>query len=195
MLVNCKIIKKKKNINKENNKPKLNIKNAIDCFEEIRFSNKNKINKKNSKYYSLFIFILIFLFNISSKEIKLRKIILDNEIKITIKGQGDQPILSDKWVQRNGINYTFNELPTEIIINDVPMTDIKRIYQLSNKINNITLKYNYSMTNCNLMFYGLSNIIKIDFSNFDSSKVTNMQRMFSDCTLLQSIDLTNFTQH
>ena len=42
------------------------------------------------------------------------------------------------------------------------------------------------------MFYGLTNIIEIDFSNFDSSSVTSMLKMFQGCTSLTSINFSNF---
>ena len=43
------------------------------------------------------------------------------------------------------------------------------------------------------MFYGLTDILEIDLSNFDSSKVTNMIRLFQGCTLLTSINLKNLS--
>ena len=42
------------------------------------------------------------------------------------------------------------------------------------------------------MFSELSNITKIDFSEFDTSYVINMSRMFSGCIRLTSLDLSNF---
>ena len=42
------------------------------------------------------------------------------------------------------------------------------------------------------MFNGLSNIIRIDLSYFNTSLVTNMSRMFKDCNSLISLNLNNF---
>ena len=41
------------------------------------------------------------------------------------------------------------------------------------------------------MFYKRTNIIEIDFSNFDFSDVTTMLRMFSDCSKLEKINFGN----
>ena len=59
-----------------------------------------------------------------------------------------------------------------------------------NENNNITFRWNYSLTNCNCMFAYL-NIIEIDFSNFDTSKVTFMGCMFHSTTIT-SLDLNHF---
>lgn len=42
------------------------------------------------------------------------------------------------------------------------------------------------------MFSGCSSITNIDVSNFDTSKVTNMDGMFNSCKSLTSIDVSNF---
>ena len=43
-----------------------------------------------------------------------------------------------------------------------------------------------------LMFYYLLNIETIDLSDLNTSKVTNMKRMFSNCMALTSLDVSNF---
>ena len=47
------------------------------------------------------------------------------------------------------------------------------------------------MTSCKEMFKDLNDIISIDFSNFDTSKVTEMTSMFYSCTV-KSINFYNF---
>ena len=42
------------------------------------------------------------------------------------------------------------------------------------------------------MFFGCTNLLSLDLSEFDTSKVTDMGEMFSGCTALESIDLTGF---
>lgn len=37
------------------------------------------------------------------------------------------------------------------------------------------------------MYYGMSNITTLDFTSFDTSKVTNISYMFSGCTNLKTI--------
>ena len=146
---------------------------------------------------SILILILIHFFLFFpicfAKLLKLRKIISLNEITITINGTGDQKILSDSSVEKYEVNYVFEELPDEILVNGVYKGSKDRIaYNLSQEINNVTMIWNSSLTNCNCMFYDLSNIISIDFSKFETSQVTNMLYMFNGCTSLVSLDLTNF---
>ena len=60
------------------------------------------------------------------------------------------------------------------------------IDNLFDEINIITIKYNETLTDCSLMFFLLTNITIIDLSSFDSSKVENMNFMFSGCCSLIS---------
>ena len=50
----------------------------------------------------------------------------------------------------------------------------------------------YAPINCYMYFSNLTNAIKIDLSNFDTSNVKDMKYMFSNCTSLKSLDLSNF---
>ena len=43
------------------------------------------------------------------------------------------------------------------------------------------------MTDCSYMFSGCIDIISIDLSSFDSSKVKNMHYMFGKCNNLEKI--------
>ena len=48
------------------------------------------------------------------------------------------------------------------------------------------------VTDMSRMFYDLRNITSLNLSNFDTSKVTTMNRMFSGMSSLTSLDLSNF---
>ena len=50
----------------------------------------------------------------------------------------------------------------------------------------------YLNTDSSKMFYDMRNFTILNLSNFDTSKVTNMQYMFSDMTKLTTLDLSNF---
>ena len=50
----------------------------------------------------------------------------------------------------------------------------------------------YANEDCSYMFAGCSSLTSLDFSNFDTSKVTNMDSMFIYCSSLTSLDLSNF---
>ena len=118
------------------------------------------------------------------KLLNLKKLNLISEISLTIRGTNDQLVLNN-----NG-----NILkPSELIINDV-VQDYTGYYayNLTNEENNITLKWDTSLSDCLEMFYARTNIIRLDLSKFDSSAVTTMKNMFYDCNSLLSLNLTNF---
>ena len=143
-------------------------------------------------FINALIAILIFLLKFSN-EILLKKINLMSEITITINGTGNQKIFNKESSSCDGSsNIYFIGNPSQILINGILQNYISdNVNILEDQINNITMIWNYSLTNCNVMFKGLVNIIKIDLSKFDSSKVTDMKCIFNGCTSLQSIDLSN----
>ena len=48
------------------------------------------------------------------------------------------------------------------------------------------------LTNANYFFYDCKNIISLDFSEFYSSNINNMQSMFFNCSSLKGLGLSNF---
>lgn len=44
------------------------------------------------------------------------------------------------------------------------------------------------------MFSGCNKLTSLDLSNWDTSKVTNTNRMFSGCSALQTVKMTNCSQ-
>ena len=80
----------------------------------------------------------------------------------------------------------------EIRINDklIPFT---YLYKFTNKGNYIIkyLFYNY-LSNTNYMFSGCSSLTNINLSNFNTQNVTDMRWMFSYCSSLTNINLSNF---
>ena len=62
---------------------------------------------------------------------------------------------------------------------------------LEEDINNITIGFDDPIISCQNMFKDLDNIIEIDLSNFDTSKVINMAYMFLNCIRLEKINLWN----
>ena len=65
------------------------------------------------------------------------------------------------------------------------------IYNLAQEENNIKLVFNESFIDSENMFSGLINITKINFIKFNALS-TNMGYMFSGCSKLISLDLSNF---
>ena len=157
---------------------------------------KIKINYEKSfscKYIKIIIRICIILrvifynfYFISGIQLLIRDINFGNEITLTIKGNNMQKILADDYK---------STLPDQIYINGVYNTKKSKtvvINGLKDSLNNITLKWDSLLTSCSCMFRELDNIIKIDFSKFNTSLVTSMFLMFFNCKSLISLDLSNF---
>ena len=88
------------------------------------------------------------------------------------------------------INLTF---PQKIKINNNNLEDfIFQEYNLTEEENIVELFWEEDIIDCEAMFSGVNNILEINFSNFDTSKVTNMRWMFAKCQNLSSLDLSNF---
>ena len=124
------------------------------------------------------------IIKLSKEEISLRKINFNFEITLTINGSGKQMILSN-----------YNDLlnkPSQIIINNITQGYSSNKVSLNRNINEITIIWDNLNTSIMGMFYNLTNITRIDFSNFDTSNINNMSYMFSGCSSLISLDLSNF---
>ena len=111
--------------------------------------------------------ILLYIINLSKEE--------TSKIILTINGPGDKKILSDD----------FSHIPNEIYINNSPHeVNNNNVYYLSEEINNITIIWNYEITNCYRMFYKLPSITYIDLSHFNTASVTDMSNMFGRCDIV-----------
>ena len=156
-----------------------------------------KIMKKNflinyicGKNNLIIVLILINLSIFSNKKLKeKRKLNQITKISIIINGTGNQSILNGKKL----FDRYFNDSPSFIFINNVLQnyTDIV-VYNLEDPENNITIIWDHLLTNCDTMFFGLSNITKIEFINFDTSKVTSMYGMFYNCISITFLNLKDF---
>ncbi len=50
----------------------------------------------------------------------------------------------------------------------------------------------FAPSNSSYLFFNFNNLIGVKFNNFNTSNVTDMQRMFYSCTELKSLDLSSF---
>ena len=145
-----------------------------------------KIILKQKYYLSKWIIIIFLLKLISINTIldnKTRNLInFDSEIRLVVQGSGKQYFLSANY---GGIQ------PFQIILNGEE--EIENPSDLGEDRNNITLKFNEKIKDCEGMFSYLDNILEIDLSNFDMSMVTNMISMFDSCPNLEYVNLTNLT--
>lgn len=141
--------------------------------------------------FSLILILIYVLFEASQKLIILQS---SSEIRIKLKGDGDQFIINDNIsLTIDYDNYNFNEVPDKILINGIAQDYVgNKVFNLGKEENIITIIFNKPLNSCNLMFYNLSNILEVDLSKFDSSQVTSIAGMFLDCTSLTSINFKNF---
>ena len=112
-----------------------------------------------------------------------------SEISLIIDGRGNQYILNNKTIEAQG----YIQKPSEIIVNNITQnyTDFI-IYNLTKEQNNIIIKWDNNLINCNSMFLNLTNITNIDLSKLNSSNIRTMSNMFYGCSSLLLVNLTNF---
>ena len=137
------------------------------------------VQKKEIKV-SLYIYF-VFIINI----ILFPYILLNSEIRLVINGTIGNNITSN--------NFKFDHFISEVIINGISNNYCKKICNLTNDLNNVTIIFNEQILLCESMFEDLENIIEVDLSDFDASKVYNMNKMFLNCTNLKKIIFGNFT--
>lgn len=108
-------------------------------------------------------------------------------------------ILSENNVSLEDINNTINELPdVGNMMEKFEINDCGFLFDDGRRINvvNELLSLCKNVTNCISMFErafaNQNKIDNLDLSNFDTSKVTNMQNMFSYNSNLKELDLSNF---
>ena len=129
----------------------------------------------------IFYFFFYIIFAISLKKLILKTIYnlsYFSKIHIVVKGSGERKLLYDN----------FDIEPFEVLVNDIKDDSCKKTCNLPKEINNVTLRFNREINSCYRMFKNLINIIEIDLSNFDFSKVANMYAMFGDCKNLTKIN-------
>ena len=173
---------KRKNINKK----------IIQFYNISKYNNYNYLTIKYPfNLIILLIIIILFPSLYFSKNIvsKLRKLDFYSEINITIRGTGDQFIIS-KGIKGKG-DFS-GSLPNQLYLNGEQITVKAILYNLTNEENNVTLRWNSPLTSGNSMFNGVTNITKVDVSNFDTSLLKDMKWMFANCDSLTSINFNNF---
>ena len=58
--------------------------------------------------------------------------------------------------------------------------------------NTLKIQFNKELENSSLLFFKCSLLSSLDFSHFDSSKITKMNYLFSECSSLESLNLFDF---
>ena len=137
-------------------------------------STANKFNfqkKTQSKYSSLFL-ILLFLPLVSC-----------NFITLKFKGTGEEKLFINQIAER--------DCPDKIYVDGklLPYKTCK--YEFPKKIVTIKLNWDKEISNFYKLFADISNIIEIDFSQYDTSLIQNMAYMFENCESLIFANLSN----
>ena len=141
---------------------------------------KNNLILNNFKYLINVIFTIIFMISFISVYNKNIKIYF-SEINLIIKGNNEQNILSEE----------FSLEPDQVFVNGVLNNSCKKTCFLNNELNNIVIIFEKKIESCKNLFKSLDNLIEVDLSNFDTSKVTNMDCMFDNCPNLKKITFGN----
>ena len=108
-------------------------------------------------------------------------LLIKGKNQITLKFKADQA--SDF----NILNKEFYTDPLEVIINSVSKPTCKKSCAFSLGYSTVIIKFNSQLNSCLNMFNGTSQIIEVDLSQFDASKVTTMENMFMDCQNLEKV--------
>jgi len=135
----------------------------------------------NIQIFSLSI-ILFCLFASSKASINFRKLESTSKIALKVNKIGMQFIL----------NKSFRTLPNKILVNGKEIDKVDSQINLTEANSLIELFWNEPITNCHGMFEEMVNISEINFTDFDTSKVTDMSNMFMSCESLEELDLSSF---
>ena len=147
---------------------------------------KKKIKKRNKLIYFNGIFKFIILIEMFTK------ILLQDNLNIIYSNFSNITLIVKGKGFKNIFYQSFNFYPNETYINGVLQTKISYTYDFTEINNTVVLIWYNNINSCLNMFNGCSHIIKIDLSNFNSSKVINMGYMFYNCENLASLDLSHF---
>ena len=140
--------------------------------------------KNYSNYQKISLFILYFIFIILSFTPFVTN---TGTITVKISGVGAQYILGDNFTECPDSIYLNNELKN-IDGNDCRIINIP---EEGPEENTIKIGFNRYIYDLKGMFANLSNILEVDFTDFDSTSVLLMRDMFMNCVSLTSIKLSN----
>ena len=137
-----------------------------------------------SNHYLLTLSIMILSCIFISPEATKNTRKLESVPKVSLK--------SDEIGLKYIIYESFQPLPDKILINGQEINQTAHKIEINEEGSIIELIWNNPLSNCHAMFKDMSNILEINFTDFDTSKVTDMSEMFMKCNSLQNLDLSNF---
>jgi len=142
---------------------------------------KGKINQKFLIIESFLFLLKIDFLNIVASMNSRNLNNYYSEIHLVIQGRGEQKLLYKDFITE----------PSEVYVNGIKRVSCKKKCDLDIDRNNITLRFENTIRTCHYMFFCLYNIIEVDLSDFDASKVTDMGAMFYSCSKIEKIKFGN----
>ena len=146
-----------------------------------------RLNIKNSSKEFIFLniisILLLNIYNISCESYITLKINKPGRKKIIYNGDINEGSSRRK-------NFPAQR-PNSMIINTYTVNPQTEYYDFEGEENNIKLFYDDNKNSFECLFYGCTDINKVDLSNLKTSYVENMTSMFEGCTSLTSINLLN----
>ena len=161
--------------------------------------------KNDSKLrVNAFLMILInLIYIILSEKLNNNKRNLNNRYNIKIKISNDNyiddnddfddiDVIEDVDIISLGCLFYFNEVPDFVYLNGYRIyLDNKCLKIVNNNLENentLIIEWNSKIKDISHFFYfARKNVLEIDFSEFDASKITSMSQLFFGCTKLKSI--------
>ena len=95
-----------------------------------------------------------------------------SEVRLFIQGDGERNFLSQ---------YFDGGTSSEVLVNGKKNDTCSKSCYFQGDKNNITLIFNDEIRSCYKMLYCLDDVVEIDFSNCDFSKVETFELMFYSC--------------
>ena len=108
------------------------------------------------------------------------KVLSTSEIHLVMEGAGNQAILYN----------SFYLDPIKVWVNGILDSSCKKTCTISSPYK-VELDFEDGVNSTENMFYGLTNLVEVDLSHFDASKVTSMNSMFRECSNLEKIEFGN----
>ena len=185
-------VQKNKSIKTFNSKKKKKIpnkiirKNMLKHKENIQIKNKAKFNNNIIKIILNFLIMTNSIKTLSTTSLCMSSHF--SKIYLKVNGTGIKNILG----YTEEFKFDPNFFPNEIHINGERQDNITYFYNFNQTDNFVELIWNNSVTNCRNMFRRCTDIYEFNFSEFETSQVTDMWCMFYWCTSLTSLNVSNF---
>ena len=106
-------------------------------------------------------------------------------------------IIDGEIIEKPSYRHIFEDIGIHIVyflVDLTTLTSFSKKFFGNNYLISIAFTSLFGKTNINSleeMFYSCKTLISVDFSNFDTSKVTRMNRMFLNCYKLNSVNMKN----